>query len=160
MATKKQIQVQEQLLTIDEIKSAVAKIVSSPRTSTKPTCIWGSPGVGKTELFEQVARDLGMRYKVFLTSTMDPTDVNGIPWSEDYFTKFKPPLDFMELTDHPSVSYKGPMIACFDDLPHGQEQVFASLFRFFRNREVGGYKVRDNVHLCGTGNYKIGRAHV
>jgi hypothetical protein len=44
------------------------------------------------------------------------------------------------------------MIALFDDMPACIEQVFAALFRIFQQREVGGYKIRDNVLLCATGN--------
>jgi MoxR-like ATPase len=86
--------------------------------------LWGPPGMGKTQMFEQVAEEIGAKVAVFLTATMDPTDVVGVPHPDGNVTRFLPPEAFMALTEE--ADYKGPMIALFDDMPACIEQVFAA----------------------------------
>lgn len=112
--------------------------------------VYGPPGMGKTQLTEQVAQERDAHYRVFLSCTMDPTDVVGVPHPVDGVTQFLPPADFMELTDE--AEYKGPLVVCFDDLPASDDRVFAAMFRIFQQREVAGHKIRKNVLLIGTGN--------
>jgi hypothetical protein len=116
--------------------------------------ISGQPGVGKTDLTEQLAQTEGAGYFVALTATMDPTDVVGCPMTVGDVTKFLPPEDFLKMTDHPMLTeeQKGPMVFCLDDLAASNEQVFAALFRMIQKHEVGGWRMRDNVRLIGTGN--------
>jgi hypothetical protein len=114
--------------------------------------ISGQPGVGKSDLTEQIAKELNARYFVSLTATMDPTDVVGCPMTVGDVTRFLPPEDFLQMTHHPIVENKGPMVFCLDDIAASNEQVFAALFRMIQKHEVGGWKMRDNVLLVATGN--------
>ena len=137
--------------TIAQVKAFLRRI--PPGVSVM---IYGPPGMGKTQLTEQVAKEREAKYKVFLSCTMDPTDIVGVPHPDGKVTRFLPPVDFLELTD--AAEYKGPMVACFDDLPASETGVFAALFRIFQQREVAGHKVRDNVLLIGTGNREEDRS--
>jgi MoxR-like ATPase len=114
--------------------------------------LWGAPGGGKTDLFQQLAEEWDARFMSFLTSTMDPTDVVGVPFpdKERGCTVFMPPEHFLELTE--DAKDKGPVIALFDDLPASIEQVFNALLGVFHGRRIAGNKIRDNVLLCATGN--------
>lgn len=131
--------------TIAQIKGVIK---NTPRDLSY--LILGSPGIGKTQLSEQLAEELGCQYKVFLSATMDPTDVVGVPHPVGGLTKFLPPEDLYSLTE--KSEDRSPTVATFDDLPASNDQVFAALFRLFQQREVGGSKIRDNVMLIATGN--------
>ncbi len=144
---------------ISEIKSTVGKFINHPEARGLSLMVSGPPGVGKTQLFEQLADKMGAEYRVFLTATMDPTDVVGVPHPhfEKGITEFLPPKDLMYLTEMGPTPEK-PVVACFDDLPTANENVFAALFRLFQQRQVGGHQIRDNVLLCATGNRVEDRA--
>ena len=43
------------------------------------TMIWGGPGIGKSEIPQQVADDLGVKLLDFRANLFDPVDVRGIP---------------------------------------------------------------------------------
>ena len=42
--------------------------------------IWGGPGIGKSEIPEQVAREMGVPLIDFRANLFDPVDVRGIPY--------------------------------------------------------------------------------
>lgn len=137
-------------VTINQMKGIVKAILASDHARTTALGLLGPPGMGKTHTIEQIAKEIGAKCVVFLTATMDPTDVVGVPHPVGGVTKFLPPEGFLALTYE--AEYQGPMVALFDDMPTCQEQVFAALFRMFQQREVAGHKIRDNVLLVATGN--------
>lgn len=119
---------------------------------TESVFAWGPPGIGKTDMFRQIANEWDADHLTFLTSTMDPTDIVGVPFPEGNRTRFLPPERFMQMTEQVDNPDK-PMIAVFDDLPASNEQVFNALLGMFHGRLLGGrYPIRDNVLLCATGN--------
>jgi len=149
-----------QTVTVSQTKGIMRSMLASDKAKTTSIALWGPPGIGKTQMMEQVADEIGAKCKVFLTATMDPTDVVGVPHpvlgKGLDITKFLPPEDLLCLTEE--AEDKGAMIALFDDMPACEERVFAALYRIFQQREVGGRKIRDNVLLCATGNRVEDRA--
>lgn len=146
---------------IQEIKSIIRKMMADEKARKTSIAVWGPPGVGKTSLFEQVAEECGANLAIYLAATMDPTDVVGCPHplvksekDQTGITVFFPPFDLWKLTDHPAVpeQFRGPTVACFDDVSAAYDQVFAALYRLFQQHQVAGCNIRDNVLLCATGN--------
>lgn len=148
--------------TISQIKNACRYLNKTDASRALAVNLMGPPGMGKTQLFEQLALEWKAEYKVFLTSTMDPTDLVGIPMNmNNTHTAFLPPRDFIALTndcEKIGVNLKTPMIAIFEDLPACHPQVFNALLRFMQQREVGGRKIRKNVFIGATGNRVEDRA--
>lgn len=147
--------------TISEVKEACRKIFHHEKAKNTPINVMGPPGVGKSELFEQLAKEWGAEYRVFLTATMDPTDIVGVPHEKDGVTYFCPPTDWIALTEDchkVGVDPKTPMVAVLDDLPSCNPHVFNALLRPLCNGEVAGSKIRKNVLLAATGNRVEDRA--
>ncbi len=141
-------------VTINQLKAIVARILASADARETSLAIWGPPGIGKTQLAEQIAAALKAMCRVYLTATMDPTDIVGVPHPDlvRSVTTFLAPEDFLCLTHDAAPEDLGPTVALFDDMPACDDKVFAALYRMFQQREVGGRKIRDNVLLIATGN--------
>ena len=45
-----------------------------------PVFIFGPPGVGKTDLINDIGREINAEVHTFIASTMDPTEIRGIPY--------------------------------------------------------------------------------
>ena len=45
-----------------------------------PTCIWGHPGVGKSQIAAQVAASLGRKLFDIRAANLDAVDLRGIPY--------------------------------------------------------------------------------
>lgn len=114
----------------------------------------GPPGIGKTAIAEELAKQLKAKLRVYLAATQDPTDLSGVPHcnEERKTTVFYAPEDFLQLTDRAFPENLGPIVALFDDITTANDQVFAAYFRMFQQRQVAGFDIRDNVLLIGTGN--------
>jgi dynein-related subfamily AAA family protein len=141
-----------QAVTIQQLKYVVRQLAEKERLGDLAIYVSGPPGIGKTALFEQLAKEIGAAHDVYLACTMDPTDISGLPFPmrREGITKFFPPDRLLGLTQQQPCA--GPTIAVFDDLPACEERVFFSLYRFFHERYVGKWEIRDDVLLVATGN--------
>jgi len=57
----------------------------------RPLLLIGPPGVGKSELFELLARTLGIELRIVDLSLCEPSDLVGLPHQRDGRTVFAPP---------------------------------------------------------------------
>lgn len=147
--------------TISEVKDACRKLFFNKDVKNTPVNLMGPPGVGKTDLFEQLAQEWKAEYRVFLTATMDPTDVVGVPHEQNGVTLFCPPRDWIALTEDchkVGIDPRTPMVAVLEDLPACNPHVFNALLRPLCNGEVAGSRIRKNVLLAATGNRVEDRA--
>jgi dynein-related subfamily AAA family protein len=47
--------------------------------SQQPACLWGSPGIGKSQIVHQLARSLNMLVRDVRAVLLDPVDLRGLP---------------------------------------------------------------------------------
>lgn len=147
-------------VTINEFKGVVKDVLNHDRARLTAINLLGPPGMGKSDTCEQVAAEVNGACKIFLTATMDQTDVVGVPFpdKETGTTVFLPPKEFFHLTSEAGrllkdIDPEKPVIVIFDDMPSCHPQVFPALHRLLHNRELGnGLKFRDNVLMLATGN--------
>lgn len=52
--------------------------------------IWGAPGIGKTDIIQQIAEDLGLDLIIFHLSQIEPVEFRGVPKVEDIGGEGKP----------------------------------------------------------------------
>lgn len=138
-----------------ELMKSKIKMLYSLR---RPYMIWGSPGIGKTDVQKQAAEeikteldlpDFELRFQS--AATMDPTDQRGLPFPdmETGITKWLPP-DFLPTSGHG--------ILFFDDLPTAPLLVQTSLYALILDRKIGNYTMPDGWMACGAGNMVTDRA--
>lgn len=66
-----------------ELKDCIKFAIESSEERRLPFCIWGSHGIGKTEIVGQVAKESNRNLVVVHLSTQDITDLIGIPYEKD-----------------------------------------------------------------------------
>ena len=75
-----------------------------------PVLLCGPPGVGKTAIVAQVAKELACELVVSHPVTADPTDFRGLPWMVDGQATFLPIGDLARLIalgDRPATRLDG-----------------------------------------------------
>lgn len=114
--------------------------------------IWGPPGVGKSTLGRDVAREIGAELYILDAPLLQPTDYQiAVPDRETktvqlYSTGFLP--------------QNGPAVVLVEDLPHAKPYQMVPLMQMVLDRRIGTVKFDDNVYFIITGNREEDLANV
>ena len=104
--------------------------------------IKGKPGIGKTSIVEQVAKELDYECFISHPSVQSPTVYMGLGVYDRENNKAKfLPYDFLERLVHA----EKPTIAFLDDFGQALPSVQAAIQNLLTSRQVGDHKVSDNV---------------
>lgn len=117
----------------------------------RPVFLWGPPGIGKSELIEGIAADLGGLMIDLRLGQMEPTDIRGIPYYNKDIGKmdWAPPV---ELPDEETASQYPVVVLFLDELNSAPASVQAAAYQLILNRRIGKYKLPDNVVMVAAGN--------
>lgn len=128
-------------------------------TNREPVLVVGTPGIGKTDIIEQVCQDLKARLIVSHPVTSDPTDLKGIPAlvteNGEQIAKFLPFNDLYEL-----VTAKELTVFFLDDLGQAPQSVQAAAMQLFLARRINGHILSDNVVILAATNRREDQAGV
>ncbi len=107
----------------------------------------GSPGIGKTEIVQKFANDIGARLYDLRLTTIEPQDLRGLPFFdlEAKRTVWFRPEDLPDDPNTPSVLFLDELTAA---PPHLQPTVYGLL----QERRVGPHKLPDSCFLVAAGN--------
>lgn len=151
---------------VDELKEEILDIFKmnldrveqgKKRTKNDALFIWGAPGIGKTEILQQVANELGADVIEFHLATIEPTDFRGVPkiemlpggkGPEDERTVSKIPAVFP--TDN-GINDKGG-IMFFDELNRAKQMVLSAALPLALNGRIGEYVLPDKWIVVAAGN--------
>lgn len=117
----------------------------------RPVFLWGPPGIGKSEVVQEITDELGGYMIDLRMAQMEPTDIRGIP----YFNKENNKMDWAEPVDLPSeeLASQYPIVVLFlDEMNSAPPAVQAAGYQLILNRRVGKYKLPDNVVIVAAGN--------
>lgn len=134
-------------ITSVQAKKAILKAFDSKR----PLFLWGPPGIGKSEVVAEVTKELGGHMIDLRMAQMEPTDIRGIP----FFNKELGKMDWAPPVDLPDEEFasKYPLIVLFlDEMNSAPPAVQAAGYQLVLNRQVGKYKLPDNVAIVAAGN--------
>ena len=113
--------------------------------------MWGPPGIGKSEVVAEITEELGGLMIDLRMAQMEPTDIRGIPFFNKELGKmdWAPPID---LPDEELAS-QYPIVCLFlDEMNSAAPGVQAAGYQLILNRQVGKYKLPDNVVIVAAGN--------
>ncbi len=110
----------------------------------RPLFLWGPPGIGKSELVENITRDLGGYMIDLRLGQMEPTDIRGIP----FYNKDSGKMDWappVELPDDELASQYPVVVLFLDELNSAAPSVQSAAYQLILNRRIGKYVLPDNV---------------
>lgn len=132
-----------------ELNSTLEKLVEGKI----PTFVWGAPGVGKSSIVKQIARNKKIGFIDLRLSLMDPTDLKGIPFYDE--------KEHQALWAPPAFLPKdGEGILFLDELNSAAPAVQASAYQLILDRSVGEYKLPDGWAIVAAGNRESDRGVV
>lgn len=113
--------------------------------------LWGPPGIGKSSIVADVARQHELRLVDVRLSQLAPTDLRGLPVAENGISRWFPP-EFLP-TD-------GRGILFLDEINMAPPAMQGIAQQLILDRQVGSYRVPEGWFIWAAGNRKSDRAAV
>ena len=121
----------------------------------RPGWVWGSPGIGKSDIVRQVAAQLNAFIIDIRASQWDAVDTRGVPYVLEGITRWAIPSVFPTKEE----AAKHPLVVIFlDELNSARPAVQAALYQLILDRRLGEYVLPDNVVIFAAGNLETDRA--
>ena len=127
----------------------VKPIIKRALQVNRPIFIWGAPGIGKSELVEQIVNsgEIGNATMIDMRlALLEPTDLRGYPFRnpETNQMEWAPPADLptQELAD----SYD-TIVIFLDELNSAPPSVQAAAYQLVLNGKIGQYRLPSNVKI-------------
>ena len=142
----------EQLVVRQVTPNGAKKSIVRAFSKKRPIFLWGPPGIGKSEVIEQITNDLGDSKLIDIRlSLWDPTDIKGMPYysANDNTMKWAPPAELP--TEEEAKKHKY-IVVFLDEMNSAAPAVQAAAYQLILNRRVGQYTLPDNVLLVAAGN--------
>lgn len=107
----------------------------------------GRPGIGKTEIVQQLADETGSRLFDLRLTTIEPQDLRGLPFydHEAKRTVWYPPEDLPK-------GEGGPTILFLDELTAAAPSLQPTVYGLLQERRVGQHTLPDNTFIIAAGN--------
>jgi hypothetical protein len=127
------------------LRAAWAAQVAGGLTSS--WMLHGRPGVGKTELVQTLAREIGATLFDLRLTTIEPQDLRGLPYydHDQQRTVWYRPED---LPDDPAQ----PAILFLDELTAAPPSLQPTVYGLLQERRVGRHRLPDSVLIVAAGN--------
>ncbi|MCK5726909.1 MAG: AAA family ATPase [Thiotrichaceae bacterium] len=112
-----------------------------------PVMLWGPPGIGKSDIINQI----GERHQVpvidIRLSQMEPSDLRGIPFNKDNLVSWAPPAILPNEERHGKAG-----ILFLDEITSAVPSVSAAAYQLILDRKLGEYAVPDGWAIFAAGN--------
>jgi len=120
-----------------------------------PVFLWGPPGIGKSSIVAQIAKEEGVGCIDLRLSLLDPTDLRGIPFfNTTAETALWAPPSFLP----DGKEEKG--ILFLDELNTAAPMVQAAAYQLILDRKIGEYSLPDGWAIVAAGNRESDRGVV
>jgi len=136
-------------LTVTSVQAR--KAILKAFKAKRPIFLWGPPGIGKSEVVQDITNELGGLMIDLRMAQMEPTDLRGIPYynKDTGRMEWAPPID---LPDQ-ALADQYPIIVLFlDEMNSAPPAVQAAGYQLVLNGRVGKYVLPDNVVIVAAGN--------
>lgn len=131
--------------------SIAAKYISVALTAGLVPMVHGSPGIGKSEIVHQIARDFNLELIDVRLSQCDPTDLNGLIQKNGNKAGYLP-MDTFPIKGDKLPEGKYGWLIFLDEINSAPRSVQAASYKFTQDRMVGQYELHENVAIVCAGN--------
>jgi len=115
-----------------------------------PIMVWGAPGIGKTEIINEVVREAEYQLLNYRLGYFEPSDILGIPMLRD---------GKMTFYKWESLPTQGKGVFFFDELTHAKPQVMGLTYQLINEFQVENYVVPEGWrHFIGASNRATDKA--
>jgi hypothetical protein len=115
----------------------------------QPLFVWGPPGVGKSSIIRQAAKQLNLTVEDVRAVLLDPVDLRGMPSIKDGLATWCIP-DFLPKS--------GSGLLFLDELPQAPHMVQSACLQLVLDRRIGNYVLPDGWVVIAAGNRTKDRA--
>jgi hypothetical protein len=137
------------LITPNELRDTFFELIPL----NEPVFIWGSPGIGKSQIIHQVAEHLEMDMIDFRAVYRDPVDVRGYPSID----KTRRVVEWFLSSEFPT-SPDAKAIFFLDELSQAPQLTQAALLQLVLDRRIADYVVPDGVVFIAASNRQQDKA--
>lgn len=120
-----------------------------------PVFLWGPPGIGKSSIVSQIAKEQGVGYIDLRLSLLDPTDLRGIPFfdTKQDTAVWAPPSFLPDGSEEKGILF-------LDELNTAAPMVQASAYQLILDRKIGEYHLPEGWSIVAAGNRESDRGVV
>lgn len=142
-------------ITINQAKEHIIDVL---RAGLVPNLL-GSPGLGKSDLVRQIAKELSLKVIDLRLAQMDPTDLVGLPSLDGDRSNYAPPANFPLEEDKVPEGYNG-WLMFFDEANSAPQGVQSAAYKVILDKMVGQHNIHKNVAMVCAGNLTTDKAVV
>ena len=121
--------------------------------------LFGSPGIGKSHIVHQIAKEHGLKVIDVRLAQCDPTDICGFPTITGEKASYKPMDTFPIEGDAIPKGYNGWLLF-LDELNSAAPSVQSASYKIILDRMVGNHNLHKNVAIVAAGNLETDNAIV
>ena len=132
---------------VDTVADALAVQYADPVLRRRATMLWGTRGVGKSSVVQQLAARADVPLVDLRLTTIEPVDLRGAVFADDDArrTVWFPP-EFLPGPDLPEG------ILFLDELTAADQRLQTSAYSLILDRRVGDYRLPDGWMIVAAGN--------
>ncbi|MEO0107344.1 MAG: MoxR family ATPase [candidate division WOR-3 bacterium] len=121
-----------------------------------PLLIFGHPGIGKSQITRETARELNVQFIDIRLSLLDPTDLRGFPYidKERNITRWAIP-EFL-----PNDDANGGGILMLDEINLAPPAVQNASYQLILDRQLGEYKLPKSWSIVAAGNILLKEGYI
>ncbi len=125
-------------LNINELKNFLLDV-----GTILPVFVWGPPGIGKSSIINQFAKEVGLECVPLLGSQLAPEDLIGIPQIDGKVSRFIPP----------SMIVREKEFCLFiDELNIASPEIQKAFYSLILDKRIGEYNLPKGSIVIGAGN--------
>jgi hypothetical protein len=137
---------------LNDVKALILDRYNRRQTQMSVFFLEGPPGIGKTEIVIQAAKDLGIPCHVVCLSAMEAADFTGLPMID--------PETGLTRYARPNWLPDGPAIIYFDEANRAATDTRQPLMQVLQDRKINGHTVHRDSMFVMAGNMNNGEYDV